>query len=300
MQARADDAPFWRSMLFVPVNVPKYVAKAHERGADAIILDLEDSIAPADKAAARTMVADAATVVSRGGADVVVRINRPIELAVRDIEAVVSAEVRALMLPKIDSAGHLRLLTELVDAVEAQKGVARGHTRFIAMVETAAGFRYIWEIAEATPRNVALTLGGEDFASDIGGEPDPEVLLYPKQQCVLAARAAGITPMGTIGSVANFQDVEGYRASIKRSRRFGFEGSACIHPSIVPLLNEGFTPSATEVDTAERMIAAYEKAYAEGRGSVTFDGKMIDVPIVERAQRVVDRARRIAARMGGR
>lgn len=296
----AQDRPSWRSIMFVPVNVRKYVEKAHERGADGYILDLEDSIAPADKAAAREMIAGAAAEVSRAGADVLVRINRPLELAVRDIEAAVSPAVRALMLPKLDSAGHVRLLAELVDTVEAQKGMRKGHTVFIAMVETAAGFRHIWEIAEAHPRVVAITLGGEDFATSIGGEPDPEVLLYPKQQAVLAARAAGITPMGTIGSVADFRDVDGYRAIIKRSRRFGFEGSACIHPSIVPLLNEGFTPSAAEVDTARRMIAAYEKAYAEGRGSVSFDGKMIDVPIVERAQRTVALAARYAGLAGGR
>lgn len=290
----------WRSMLFVPVNVQKYVDKAHERGADAIILDLEDSIAPNDKAAAREMVAAAAPVVSQSGADVVVRINRPIELAVRDIETVVSSEVEALMVPKLDSASHVRLLAELVDAVEAKKGVRRGQTKFIAMVETAAAFPRIFEIAAAHPRVVAITLGSEDFASSLGAEPHPEVLLYPKQQAVLAARAAGIAPMGTIGSVANFADVEGYRNTIRRSVRFGFEGSACIHPSIVPLLNEGFSPTAEEVERAQRMVAAYRQAYAEGRGSVTFEGKMIDIPIVERAERVIDRARRLEARRSRR
>jgi len=286
----------WRSMLFVPVNVRKYVDKAHERGADAIILDLEDSIAPNDKAAARDMVEAAAPIVSQSGSDVIVRINRPIELAVRDIEAVVSSGVEALMVPKIDSASHVRLLAELVDTVEARKGVRRGQTKFIAMVETAAAFPRMFEIASAHPRVVALTLGSEDFASSLGAEPSAEMLLYPKQQAVIAARAAGIVPIGTIGSVANFADVEGYRATIKRSVRFGFEGSACIHPSIVPLLNEGFSPSAEELDHAQRMVAAYKQAYAEGRGSVTFEGKMIDIPIVERAERLIDRARRLEAR----
>lgn len=290
------DFTVWRSMLFVPVNVRKYVDKAHERGADAIILDLEDSIAPNDKAEARTLIAETAPIVSRSGADVLVRINCPIELAVRDIEAAVSENVEALLLPKLDSAGHVRLLAELVDRVEASKGVTHGKTKFIAMVETAAAFPQIYEIAAAHPRVVAVTLGGEDFASSLGAEPEPEVLLYPKQQAVLAARAAGIAPIGTIGSVANFADIEGYRAIIKRSVRFGFEGSACIHPSIVPLLNEGFSPRPEDVDRAKRMVAAYKQAFAEGRGSVTFEGKMIDVPIVERAERVIDRARRLEKR----
>lgn len=290
------DFVVWRSMLFVPVNVEKYVNKAHERGADAIILDLEDSIAPKDKAAARDLVTHAAPRVSRSGADVLVRINRPIDLAVRDIEAVVSSEVEALLLPKLDSASHVRLLAELVDAVEARKGVPRGQTKFIAMVETAAAFPRMHEIAASHPRVVAITLGSEDFVSDLGAEPDPEVLLYPKQQAVLAARAAGIAPIGTIGSVADFSDVEGYRKVVKRSVRFGFEGGACIHPAIVSVLNEGFSPSPEEIDRAIRMVDAYRQAYAEGRGSITFEGKMIDVPIVERAERLIERARKLQAR----
>jgi len=290
------DFTVWRSMLFVPVNVRKYVDKAHERGADAIILDLEDSVAPNDKAEARTLIAGAAPIVSQSGADVLVRINAPLELAVRDIEAAVSESVEALLLPKLDSAGHVRLLAELVDRIEAAKGVTPGRTKFIAMVETAAAFPRIYEIAAAHPRVVAMTLGGEDFASSMGADPDPDVLLYPKQQAVLAARAAGIAPVGIIGSVANFADIEGFRAIVKRSARFGFEGSSCIHPSIVPLLNEGFSPAPDDVERAKRMVAAYQQAFAEGRGSVTFEGKMIDVPIVERAERLIERARRLEQR----
>lgn len=296
MDQSQSDAPVWRSMLFVPVNVPKYVEKAHLRGADGIILDLEDSIAPADKAAARAMVEAAAAVCGRGGADILVRINRPIDLAVRDIEAVVSPAVAALLLPKIDSAGHVRLLAELVDEVEAKRGMARGHTRFIVMVETAAAFPRIWEIAAAHPRNVALNLGAEDFALSTGSQPDPDVLLYPMQQAVLAACSAGISPTGVIGTVADYKDLEAYRETIRRSRRFGFQGASCIHPGIVPLLNEGFSPTEAELASARRVVAAYARAQAEGRGSIEVDGKMIDVPVVERARRLLDLASRIEAR----
>jgi len=294
------DAPVWRSMLFVPVNVPKYVAKAQLRGADGIILDLEDSIAAADKAAARGMIEAAAAVCGKGGADILVRINRPLDLAVRDIEAVVSPSVAALLLPKIDSAGHVRLLAELVDEVESRRGMARGHTRFIVMVETAAAFPRIWEIAAAHPRNVALNLGAEDFALSTGSQPDPDVLLYPMQQAVLAACAAGISPFGTIGTVADYKDLAAYRETIRRSRRFGFQGASCIHPDIVPLLNEGFSPTEAELAGARRVVTAYAKAQAEGRGSIEVDGKMIDVPVVERAQRLVNLASRIEARKRGR
>jgi citrate lyase subunit beta / citryl-CoA lyase len=294
-----NDLPVWRSMMFVPVNVRKYVEKAHARGADAVILDLEDSVAPTDKEAARTLVDEAARLCARGGSDICVRINRPLELAVRDIEAVVSPGVMGLLLPKIDSAGHVRLLAEVVETVEREKGMTPGHTKFLVMLETAEAFPRMWEIASAHPRIVAMNLGAEDFALSTGSQPDPDVLLFPKQQVVLAARAAGILPMGVIGTVADYQDLDRWREAVRRSRRFGFQGATCIHPGIVPILNEGFGVTADEVAAAERMISAYAKAQAEGRGSIELDGKMIDVPVVQRAERVIETARRIAERSRG-
>jgi len=291
-----NDLPVWRSMMFVPVNVPKYVERAHTRGADAIILDLEDSVAPADKEAARTLVAAAARTCAQAGADITVRVNRPLELAVRDLETAISPAVTAVLLPKIDSASHVRLLAEVAETVERRKGMPVGHTKFMLLVETPEAFQRIWEIAAAHPRNVALSLGAEDFAASTGSAPDPDVLLYPKQQIVFAARAAGILPMGVIATVADYQNLAGYRDLVLRSRRFGFQGASCIHPSIVPVLNEGFSPAPAEIAAAERVSAAYEKAQAEGRGSIEVDGKMIDVPVVARAQRVIDTARRIEAR----
>ena len=132
--------PVWRSMMFVPVNVDKFVDSAHTRGADVIILDLEDSILPKDKERARTLVAAAATKVARAGADVVVRINRPWRLCLRDLEAVVSRGICALMLPKTESADHVRMVAEVLDELEAERGLPQGHTQLIAMIESAAAF----------------------------------------------------------------------------------------------------------------------------------------------------------------
>lgn len=290
------DLPLWRSQLIVPVNVEKFVASAHARGADAIILDLEDSIPPSEKAAARGMVADAARRCGAGGADILVRVNQPLQLAVRDIERVVAPEVTGLVLPKVDSDGHVRLLAELVDAVEAGKGLPHGHTRFVVLIETAEAFLRVREIAGAHPRIVAISLASEDFTLSTRAEPDPEVLLYPKQQVLIAACAAGVLPLGVLGSIANYRDEVGYREAIRRSRRFGFQGASCIHPAIVPLLNEGFGPSAEAVADAGKVVAAFEKAKAEGRGSASVDGRMIDVPVVLRAERVLRLAERIKAR----
>lgn len=292
----ARELPVWRSLLYVPVNVDRFVDKAHTRGADAIILDLEDSIPPAEKDAARGLVQDAGVRVSRGGADVLVRINRPLSVAVRDIEAVVSPGVCCLQLPKIHSVAHVQLLSEHVAEVEASRGMEIGCTRFIPMVETAAAFFAIHEIAKADPRIVSVVLGGEDFALDVGFSPDPAVYQYPKQQTIIAARAAGLMPLGLIGTVADYDDNDAFLEVVRNSARFGMEGAACIHPKNVAPLNLGFTPDADAVEAARRIVRLDQEAAAQGRGSWELDGKMIDIPVVERARKLVARADRIAAR----
>src|SRR5437870_4376042 len=290
------DLPVWRSLLFVPVTQERFVAGAARRGADAIILDLEDSVAAAEKARARTLVPDAAKIVSRGGADVVVRLNRPLRMTVRDLEAVIGPGVDAVALPKAESAQHVQLVAEVIDELEAERGMPVGATKMLAMVETASAFFRIAEIAKAHPRLVALNLGAEDFALSAGILPEAEGLFMPKQMCVFAARAAGIMPLGFVGTVAEFHDLDGFRQTVRRSRRVGFVGASVIHPSQIQILNEEFRPSEAEVDHAERVVAAYDKALAEGVGAVTVDGKMIDVPIVERARLLLEREAAIAAR----
>jgi len=290
------ELPVWRSMLFVPVTVQKFVDGAAKRGADAIILDLEDSVPIAEKPRARSLLQGAAESVARGGADVVVRINRPLRMAVADIEAAVSPRVAALALPKVESAEHLCLLAEVIDEVESERGVLPGSTKLLAMVETASAFFRMAEIARAHPRLVAMTLGAEDFALSVGMVPEAEGLLFPKQQMIIAARAAGILPMGFLGTVADFRDLDAFRATLRRSRRIGFMGASVIHPAQVPILNEEFAPSTEEVAHAERVVAAYAKSTAEGIGAIVVDGKMIDVPVVERAQAVLARHRAIQVR----
>lgn len=290
------ELPIWRSMMFVPVNVKKYVDKAHTRGADAYVLDLEDSIAPSDKDEARKLVELAAPICAQSGADILVRINRPIELAVRDIEAVISPIVKGLKLPKIDSASHVRLLAELIETVERKRGMEVGHTKLMPAIETASAFFRAEEIAASHPRMLSLTLGAEDFTASIGAVPDVEVMTYPKQHALIAARAAGLRAFGVIGSGADYRDEKAFRELIRRSRRFGIQGSTCIHPAIVPLLNEGFSPTPQEIAHAERIVAEYKKAVAENCGSFSVDGKMIDIPIVERAEELLSIARRFSVK----
>ncbi len=294
--AKRVDLPVWRSLLYVPVNVPKFVDKAHTRGADAVQLDLEDSVPNSQKAEARKMVQEAADIVSQAGADVVVRINQPLRLAVPDIEACISPRIAALALPKCNSAGHIQLLAEMVEELEEERGMVTGHTKFLTMVETADAFFELRDIAKAHPRVVVLMLGGEDFALSLHMEPTPETMLYPKQHAVIAARAAGILPYGIIGTVADYSDHEAYKAMVRKSAKFGFEGASCIHPAIVPMLNEGFTPAKEDEDLARRIVDAWDENEAAGRGSFELEGKMIDVPVVLRAQRVIAKCDAIRAK----
>jgi citrate lyase subunit beta/citryl-CoA lyase len=281
--------PIWRSMMFVPVNVDKFVDSAHTRGADVIILDLEDSILPKDKERARTLVSGAAPKAARSGADVVVRINRPWRLCLRDLEAVVSLEICALMLPKTESADHVHMVAEVLDELEAERGLPRGHTQLVPMIESAGAFFRAQEIAAADSRVVALTLGAEDFALSVGMVPEAEGLFYPKQQIVIAARAAGVLPLGFIGTVADYKDLDAFRATARRSRRLGFMGASVIHPSQIAILNAEFRPSPEEVQQARKVVAAFEAAAGGNQGAIEVDGKMVDIPVVERARRTLER-----------
>ncbi len=267
----------WRSMLYVPSHMERFVNKAASCGADAFILDLEDSVPVSERPAARAGLKNAVDAVGQGGADVLVRINRPLADAIADISAAVLPGVSALMLPKVTGADHIKLLEEVVQDWEILAGLEIGNIKFVPMIETAGAYFRMEDIALASRRNVAITLGGEDFALDTGMVPDGETLFLASQKLVYAARSAGIVPLGTFGTVADYQDIEAYRDSVITSRKFGFEGSACIHPSVVSVLNKEFAPNDYEIMTAERIIKAYAEATQNGLGAIELDGKMVDV-----------------------
>jgi citrate lyase subunit beta/citryl-CoA lyase len=290
------ELPVWRSLLYVPVNVEKYVEKAHARGADCIQLDLEDSVPAAEKARARALVADAAGRVRRGGADVVVRINSPLENALQDLDFCICADVDGIAITKTENASYVQRIDDAIARLEGKRSLPEGHTRLIAMVETPAAFFDMPSIARASARLAAMNIGGEDFALAAGMEPTEETLLMPKQQMIFAARSAGLMPLGFIASVAGFGDWEAFRRMVRRSRQFGFMGAGCIHPGQVPIVNQEYSPSAQELELARRIVSENVKAEAAGRASFAIDGKMIDVPVVERARRLISRAAAIAAR----
>ena len=289
--------PVWRSMLYVPATSEKFIEKAHERGADAIKIDLEDAVAPAEKPRARTLVRSAAKVVAKGGADVFVRINRPLRMAVDDLEASVWPEVQGLVLPKVESSDHIGFLTEIITELEEERGMQRGHIKLMALIETPRGYSNVRDIAHSSHRLSAIALGQEDFSAEMGMvEPEGMSLLSYYQTVQVAAREAGILPIGYPGSIAEFTDLELFKSNALAARKLGFDGGACIHPKQVPILNEAFTPTDEEIDRSERMVAAYDAAMAAGDGAVAFEGKMIDVPVVARAERILSIRDRIKAK----
>lgn len=286
----------WRSMLYVPVTVERFVRKAPGVGADAIQLDLEDSILPSEKEAARRALPEAVAGLVGAGCDVLVRVNRPLRELVRDLEVAVMPGVQALAVPKVASADHLQLVDEVVSDLEAERGLPAGGIRLIAMVETTAALLDVRGIARATRRVAALTLGTEDFALSAGVPPEPDLLLGAKQQVVYAARAVGLWPLGLVGSVAGYQDLTEFRRIARLSRRVGCLGASAIHPDQVPVLNEEFTPSEKEVGRARALLEVYDDAAARGSGAVSFEGTMVDDPVARRARALVSAAEEFSAR----
>ena len=276
-----------RSLLYVPAAASRFVARAHERGADAIILDLEDSVAVTEKDAARAALADAVPSVGQSGATVFVRVNSEPARLRPDVEAACQAGAYGLLLPKTRDPGHLHALGEWLSGLEAVAG--REAMRFMPVLEDPGAIFDARAIGMATPRNMALLTGGEDLATAMGAEPSPELLFLPKQMVNLAAKAAGLLSFGLLRTVADFQDTAGIAASAQQARALGFDGATCVHPSVVPILNAAFASTAAELDTARRMIEANEAAKADGIGAFTFEGKMVDQPVVERARRLLAR-----------
>lgn len=285
-----------RSSLFVPANMPKFVEKAWTRGADTILLDLEDSVTLSQKNAARAMVKDDMPVVAKGGAEVMVRINKPFEMAVADLDACTWPGLAGIRFPKAESEQEIRVLDRLIAERELIRDIPLGSIQVHASIETALGLHNVQAIAAASPRLVSISFGAEDYARDMEIEPssDGRELFLGKMQILLAARLAGIQASGLMASIANFKDIERVVRLVREARQMGFKGSTCIHPAQVQPLNEGFSFTPEEIEYARKVIAALDAAEAEGRDSVAVDGKMVDIPVADRARRLLARADAIA------
>ena len=281
--------PLWRSMLFVPAHRENFVGKAHEKLADAYILDLEDSVPATEKQIAREGIVAAAKSVSQKGAAAIVRINEGLDLAVQDLEACINPAINGVIIPKVSSANQLQHLCQLIEELETKRNMEIGHTPVLAQIECVEGLANLDNIAQSSSRLIGMSLGTEDFATSAGMDPIPEGLLGPSQAIVFACRRANILPFGFPASIADYSDLDQFKETISFARKLGFVGALCIHPSQVPVLNEAFSPNDREIEQAKAMIEAYEKGLSEGKGAVAFQGTMIDAPVVTRARQLLKR-----------
>ncbi len=286
----------WRSMLFIPANAKRELLdRAHLRGGDAIILDLEDAVAPAAKARARETLPGVVADLAGRGVDVLVRINSSLDAAVDDLRAAVSADIRGIVVPKVEHMTHLDAISRAIGALELERGLVGQNgscVGVIAMAESPAALSLLAGIA-AAERVVGLALGGEDFSIALGVPPSAASLTLPCQMIAIAAAAAqGIMALGLPGSVAAFDDLTAYAASARLARATGLTGALCIHPAQVPVINAAFSVSDAEYDDAARTVAAWDAAAARGESVLAVDGRMIDRPIVIRARMLLAGGRR--------
>lgn len=290
-----------RSMLFVPASRPDMIGKAARSDADAVCIDLEDAVAPNDKAASRANIARAFSELEWGERTRIFRINAlDTPWAYRDIIEVVEAageHIDLVMLPKTSRAADVQFVDTLLTQIEAAQSIAH-RIGIEAQIETAQGCLNVAAIAAAAPRLESLIFGPGDYAASLRmpltsiGEFDEHDALYPghrwhyvMQAVVVAARAHGLRCMD--GPFAGIKDAEGLERACRIARAMGFDGKQCIHPGQLATVNQIFAPSAEEVAWAEQVVQAYQHAQAQGRGAITVDGKMIDAANIRMAQTIV-------------
>jgi citrate lyase subunit beta/citryl-CoA lyase len=284
-----------RSSLILPVNVSRFVEKAYARGADAIVLDLEDSVPPQEKASARKLVAGSLALAGRGGAEVLVRVNNDPALLADDIDAAVHPGLDGLAIPKAETAAQVQAIVAQVERLERARGLTPGHVCLSLAIETPRGFLAAEEIARSSDRIATMSIGVEDYCLELGVEPsvDGLELLYPVAALVTICKAVGVQATGLVGSIAGFRELGVFEQAALRARQLGCEGAGCIHPDQVTVLNRVFTPDPAKVEYARRVVEAFEDGVRRGTASVNLDGKMVDVPVYKRAQVIMARVRAV-------
>ncbi|HSB67867.1 MAG TPA: CoA ester lyase [Candidatus Methylomirabilis sp.] len=286
-----------RSTLILPVNVPRFVEKAHLRGADAVMLDLEDAVPLEEKDTARRLVRDALALVARGGAEVLVRVNNDPSMLARDLEASVHPGLDGVCFPKTESAEEVRRLDARIADLERGGGIAPGRIELCLLIESPRGLLNLEAIAAASPRTRSISLGPEDYCLTLGVEPsaDGMELFYGVSKVVTVCKASGVSPMGLLGSIAGFRDLGPFARAASRARDLGCEGASCIHPDQVAVLNRVFSPPPEKVKTARAAVEAFEEGLKRGTASVNVAGEMVDIPVYRRAKRILEHAAAIAA-----
>lgn len=277
-----------RSLLFVPGNKPSMLTKSLSSGADVLLPDMEDSVPDAEKLNARATVREFLPRLAEAGAAIVPRVNSLASgLAEADLAAVVGPHVHGVSIGKIGAADDIVAISELIADLEAGAGLEAGRIKLIPWLETTRAIVDAHAICRASERIVAVAFGAEDYTNDLGVErlDDPLQLLYARSAICTAAHAAGVLALET--PYFRFRDLDGLRSDSLAAKALGFKGRFAIHPAQIPTIAECFRPSADEIEKARRIVAAFEKAEAAGRGSTSLDGMVIDVPVVKRARAVL-------------
>jgi len=264
------------------------VKDAHIFGSDSIMFDLEDSVSINEKDAARFLIYNALRTVDYEGTETVVRINGlDTPFGLEDLEAIVRARPNVIRLPKTDTAQDVIDVEKIITRIEEEEGIPIGSTKMMAAIETAIGILNAPEIAKASSRLIGIAIGAEDFVTNMRTTRSPEgiELLVARSQVLLAARAAGIYALDTVFSDVN--DEERFANEVRLIKQLGFDGKSVINPRQIDIVHDIYTPSKSEIDKSFRIIKASQDALIKGLGVVSLDGKMIDKPIIERAERVL-------------
>lgn len=276
--------------MFVPGNNPAMMADAHIYGPDSIMLDLEDSVSMAEKDTARLLVYNALKSVDYGDTEMVVRIN-PLNTPYgkKDVEAMVKAGVHVIRMPKTETAEEVREVEREIEKVENEIGCP-GRTRIMAAIESALGVVNAYDIATASDRMMGIALGAEDYCANLKTQRSQsgDELRLARQTIVVAARAAGIDALDTVYS--NLNDMETFRNEVEYIKTLGFDGKSIINPRQIEIVNDVFAPKPKEIEKACAIVAAIKEAEKKGSGVISLNGKMIDRPVVIRAQRTIDLA----------
>jgi citrate lyase subunit beta / citryl-CoA lyase len=278
-----------RTLLFVPGSRQAMIEKAAGLRADAIILDLEDSVAPAEKENARRLVKDAVPALAAAGREVWVRVNSTYTgMAKDDCRSAIGPHLTGILLPKADSPEIVRYAEALLRDAEAMNGVETGTIRLIAHIETAKGLLAVERTSQASERIVGLAFGSEDYTADMQIERTREgkELGFARGMIGVSARAAGIAAIDTVYPFLH--DLEGLTQEARQARQAGFVGKLLIHPEQIDPVQAVFMPGVTEIEAARRIVEGYEAASADGRGSLQVDGMMVDEPVVRRARKILD------------
>ena len=285
-----------RSLVFVPGNRANMLERALGFGADVVMVDLEDSVPPGEKAAACEMAAEWVPRLAAAGRRVMVRVNSlDTGLTSQELDTVVCPELAGISVGKGDTAWDLRQVDQLLGPLESRVGIPRGTIKLVPWIETAMAIVHVYEMARASQRIVGVAFGAEDYTNDMGviRTDFGEECYYARSAVAVAARAARVAALD--GPFVGFRDPDGLRTDAGTARQMGFTGKFAIHPAQIDIINETFSPHPDDVEYARTVVAAWEEAESAGRGSLSIDGRMVDVPVVKRAQNLLALVEAIAA-----